>query len=407
MNSAILQIALSSFRARIKRVVLNILLMTTATAGLMTMAGFGLFTYVSLEERSARETGHLVVSSPDRFEKIEDTIMQQGIGDVDSLLQEIQGLPEVERVLPVIEFQGLVASDKKSLAYLGRGVHPKEFAVRAAFIELVDGRTLSRKHDPAGDPEAVLGVDLAKNLGAKVGDYLTVLSNTVDESLNGFDVELVGVVKTGIPELDSRTFFTHYQSAQELLATDKIHQVGVYLEDGNQLPQAKDKLSGMFAGLKITEWEELAFFYQGVKNLYNNIFTFIGGITLVIVFFAMFNLISTAIWERTREFGVVSAMGMTPREIMLSLLLESALIAVLAIVFSTILYAGISLFLLFGNFAMAPPPGQTSAYPLQVNFSWTLVWSISLITFITVQVSTYFASRKINKLSITQALMHL
>ncbi len=407
MKQSIFHLSLCNFKARLRRTLLNILLITTATTGLMTIAGFGLFTYVSLEQRSARETGHLVLSNPLQFAKPENRLMEHGLENLDAVKKELFKNSDVLHALPVINFQGLIANDNKSVTFLGRGIDPKEITVRGPFINLIKGSSINYKYNSQDDPEVMLGKGLAKNLSVKIGDYLTLLSNTVDDSLNGFDVKVVGISETGIPEIDNRTLFTHYQTAQDLLSTDKVNQVAIYLKELSFLQRAGKKITSAFQDLKVTYWDELAVFYQGVKNLYNTIFYFVGSITFVIIFFAVFNLISTSIWERTREFGVLASLGFAPKEIMLSLLLESTLIGLISMVFATIIYGGVSVALLFSNIMMAPPPGQTTGYPLQVIFSGEIILYIALITFFIVQLSTFLASTKINKLSITQSLMHL
>ena len=134
-NVFVAQLAISNIKSRFKRTLLNISLITTATTGLMAMVGFGLFTYQSLEERSARETGHLILSMPDYFDSTEDQIMQKGIDDFQSIRQKVIGVNGVDQALPLINFQGLVATDKKTLAFIGRGIDAKEIRVRGPFYQ--------------------------------------------------------------------------------------------------------------------------------------------------------------------------------------------------------------------------------------------------------------------------------
>ena len=57
---------------------------------------------------------------------------------------------------------------------------------------------------PAGEVEALIGAGLAKSMNVKVGDGLTVLAMTSDGALNGVDVQIVGIVNSGVAELDAR-----------------------------------------------------------------------------------------------------------------------------------------------------------------------------------------------------------
>ena len=284
---------------------------------------------------------------------------------------------------------------------------PKKSACVVPFINLLEGNSIDSQFNAQNDPQVMLGKGLADNLSAKVGDYVTLLANTTEDSLNGFDAVVVGIFETGIEELDVRTLLTHYQSAGELLTTQRVHQIGVYLQDFQFIPAVQASLEQDMPSLLVTHWEDLAVFYQGVKNLYNNIFVFIGSITFIIIFFAVYNLISTSIWERTREMGVLSAIGATQREIVASLLLESVFISVFSLLLAAIVYGVLSMALAFAGIEMAPPPGQTTGYPLQIVFSMPAILFLSIATVITTLVSTLIAGKKITKLSITQALTHL
>lgn len=402
-----LELSISNIKSRFKRILLNIALMTVATTGLMAIAGFGLFTYKSLEERSARQTGHLVLTTPTYFDTTEDRVMQKGLDDFPNIRRKIMTNEGVDNALPLINFQGLIATDKKSLAFIGRGIDAKEIAIQGPFMNLLDGESIHYKFNANTIPQIMIGKGLADNLSVKVGDEITLLSNTTEDTLNGFDALIVGLFETGIAELDVRTVMTHYQTAQELLSTQRVHQIGIYLKDFSYTAKIKTILEQNFPHLKLTPWEDLALFYQGVKNLYNNIFLFIGSITFMIVFFAMYNLISQSIWERTREMGVLSAIGTPTKTIMASLLVESVMISAIALIFATLMYGLLTIGLTFADIHMSPPPGQTTGYPLQILFSTKAILLISIVTIFIAILSTYMASRKINQLAIIQALTHL
>ena len=78
--------------------------------------------------------------------------------------------------------------------------------------------------------EAIIGAGLAKSMNVGVGDGLTLLSVTSDGALNGVDVQIAGIVTTGVAEMDARYLRITLNSAQRLLQSDRITNLVVGLD---------------------------------------------------------------------------------------------------------------------------------------------------------------------------------
>lgn len=178
----------------------------------------------------------------------------------------------------------------------------------------------------------MLGVDLASNLSVNVGDWITLLATTTDGALNAYDFKVRGIYSTGVPELDKRQLYVHINSAQSLLGSDKVSALSVFLFDTcltNKVEQQvatilnKQKPSFGDQEVEITPWQERAFFYLKVKDLYDRIFGIMGAVMALVVFVALFNTMTMSVTERTREIGTLSALGSYPREIIAGFLREA------------------------------------------------------------------------------------
>ena len=84
----------------------------------------------------------------------------------------------------------------------------------------------------------MIGAGLAKSMNVKVGDGLTLLAVTSDGALNGVDVQIVGIVKTGVAELDARYLRITLNSAQRLLQSDRVTNLVVGLDATENTDQA-------------------------------------------------------------------------------------------------------------------------------------------------------------------------
>jgi len=292
-----------------RRTLATLLLTAVAVLGIMALSGFALYTYESLKEASMRKEGQVILSHPEYFQREENAPMELGLDRVQQLQQALQADPGIDTTLAQINFDGLVSNGEKSTIFMGQGVEPESFRRQGPGVDLKQGRWLTPELSPQALPEVLLGQRLAASLKVQPGDGLTLLGTTTDGVLNALDVSVRGIISTGIPELDARLLKVHLQSAQELLATDQVSQLGVYLQHPHQDESYYQKIRDQYPELGVTPWHERATFYQSVRNLYNRIFGVMGVILLVMVGFAIFNTACMSVMERTRELGTLAALG--------------------------------------------------------------------------------------------------
>ena len=178
-------------------------LVTTAiamlgTAAILLAGGFALFTYDSLAQASARDTGHLVLGTPAHFAQDEDVPLQNGLDAVAALRGTLLADPAVRHVLPRVAFSGLVSNGDKSVVMLAQGVEPdSEFAVKGPFLTVRSGHLLE---SGAAQPQVMLGDDLARSLKAGPGSSLTLLASTTEGAMNAIDVVVTGTL-SGAPKI--------------------------------------------------------------------------------------------------------------------------------------------------------------------------------------------------------------
>ncbi|EKK9987275.1 ABC transporter permease [Vibrio vulnificus] len=409
-----LRLAWLNLKRNGRRSLLSVLIIAIAVFALTSAGGFGLYTYDSLKESTARDTGHITISTPGFFTKEEEMPLSNGLSQPDDLIASVMGLNEVRGVQPRIEFNGLISNGSKSVIFVGIGVNDREFDMKGPFLDVREGKTLSnprgQRYDPA-EPEVMLAMDLARNVNVTVGDWITLLSTTTDGALNAYDFKVRGVYATGVPELDKRQLYIHIDSAQSLLATDKVSVISVFLFETEKTAAVQQRLSALLSQfsqeLELTPWQERAFFYQKVKDLYDRIFGIMGAVMGLVVFVALFNTMTMSVTERTREIGTLSALGSYPREIIAGFLREAGLLALLGSLVGALASGAISLLLMVVDVQMPPPPGRTDGYPLMVYFSFELVAIAAVGVVCICLLAAYLSARKgVNK-PITEALTYV
>ncbi|MEF1289839.1 ABC transporter permease [Vibrio sp. M260118] len=411
-----LRIAYLNLYRNKRRSLLSVLIIAIAIFALTSAGGFGLYTYDSLKESTARDTGHLTLSQPGYFEIDEEMPLANGIADSSLITQQLIANEKVRGVQPRIEFTGLASNGSKSTIFVGTGVNEREFDMKGPFLDVREGKTLSSiqssRYDPS-EPEVMLGVDLARNLNVSTGDWITLLATTSDGALNAYDYKVRGIYSTGVPELDKRQLYLHIQSAQELLSSDKVSTLSVFLFDTEQTLAMKNWVEDKLASvdlkqpIEVTPWQERAFFYTKVKDLYDRIFGIMGAVMALVVFVALFNTMTMSVTERTREIGTLSALGTYPREIVSGFVRESALLAVIGSVIGGVLSLVVSLLLMVVEVQMPPPPGRTEGYPLNIYFSPELLAATTLGVLIICVLAAWLSASKGVKKPITEALIYV
>lgn len=188
--------------------------------------------------------------------------------------------------------------------------------------------------------EAVIGSALARNLKVKPGDELTVLGSAKDGSVAATILTVVGIFKSGSSELDRFFVEIPLGTFQETFGMGtSAHNITVIGDDPqNQetmLADLRKAVSG--TGLVVLDWDQL------IPGLQEGLeFDRIGdwifmGILLLIIIFSIFNTFLMSILERTREFGLMLALGARPRRITGVVMLESFLLTMIGIVIGTLL----------------------------------------------------------------------
>ncbi|MCL9776262.1 ABC transporter permease [Vibrio methylphosphonaticus] len=417
-----------------RRTVLSLSIVAIAIFALTAAAGFGLFTYQSLEKSTANDVGHITVTQAGYFTSEEETPLENGLSKPNDLIALLNGIEHAKSIQPRVYFSGLISNGRKSAIFIGNGVEPSEFEVRDGVVDLQSGTVLTHQsanhisaegNDDAGESGIMIAKDLARNLRVAEGDWVTLLATTSDGALNAMDFQVTGIYSTGVPEMDKRQIYIGLPAAQDLLSTERISTLSVYLSDTKYTQQGmmevEQRLNHYHQQLKhyhkqdeassqtleTTPWQDRAFFYHKVRGLYNGIFGVLGLVMAVVVFVALFNTMTMTVTERTREIGTLSALGSYPREIVGGFVRESMLIAIIGSAIGAGLALVTTLMLKVANVQMPPPPGRSEGYPLEIVFSPQVAMYSSVAILIICMFAAFMSARKGAKKPITEALAYV
>lgn len=397
------------FRNR-RRTLMTLLMVGGGVTGLLLAGGYFTFMMNGLREDTIRDgLGHLQIFTAEHFKRDEVRVLDTGIDNWRQVAANVVSAPHVRGVAPRIEFYGMVSNGVKSSVFMGSAVDPDAERSLGFTSRIASGHDLSS--NPSGEVEALIGAGLAKSMNVKEGDGLTLLAVTTDGALNGVDVQIAGIVKTGVAELDARYLRITLRSAQRLLQSDRVTNLVVGLDAtantdlayGELLP----RLRGTAQPMTLKKWIDLAIYYNQVHNMFTGIFIFMGIIVFFMVLMSSVNTLLMAMFERTREIGTMLAMG-TPRLWVIVLFMVEATLLGIFGAGSGVLFGN-----LFGSLLnaaglhMPPPPGYTVSIPFHVVHVPGIMIGSSILVIVSLAAASILPAIRASRLQIAEALAHV
>lgn len=196
-----------------------------------------------------------------------------------------------------------------------------------------------------GEGDAIfIGQALADELGATVGDRITLLGHGKYESMRQRTMTIVGIYSLGSPDLEKGTAFITLNEAQSLFnMNNQATEVAISLTDVMQESTIIPALQAALPGYEVDSWKTLKPEITETMATKQMFVSMIGLIVILIASIGILNLQLMAVFERTREMGVLAALGMKGRQIMTLFLLEGALIGVVGAVIGCLAGVGVVL----------------------------------------------------------------
>jgi ABC-type lipoprotein release transport system permease subunit len=257
------------------------------------------------------------------------------LANADDVVQAVQGNPEVVAAAKRINTAGLISSPEGSFPVTISGIEPDvEVPVNLMAETINQGRFLTSQDEDA----IVIGEGLAELLNVGVGDRVTLLGRRLDESMRQSTMTVVGIYDLGTKEAEKLTVLITLPRAQTLYnLRDQETEVAISLQEVGQEGALIPALQSILPGYEVDSWDTLRPELQellAIKSVFVSIF---GLIVLLIASIGILNLMLMAVFERTREMGVLQALGMKGRQLMGLFVMEGMMIGAVGAVVGCIL----------------------------------------------------------------------
>ncbi len=395
-----------------RRTLITISAIGFACVLLVFMLSFQLGGYETMINSSVKiHSGHLEVQAKGYNDKQNIRLAipdPEIIGKICSKLKDIVSFTFRARAF------SMVSSGKKTYGAMVIGIDPLRESLVSTLEKSIRSGSYLKENDKN---QAIVGSLLAKNLKISIGDDLTVLGQGKDGSIAAAVLHVKGIYNSGMDEFDRSTIHIPLNTFQNIYSMgNSVHEVVMIADSLKHINVIKRELIRNFRnhnikGLAVLSWDQLLpGLRQGIEmDLISGIIFYI--LLIVIVAFSILNTFFMAVFERTREFGVLMAIGTTPGRLVRLVLTESFLMTVVGIGCGMVMGIIITLFFQFHGIDLGGSSAMLRHYgisgKLYPRLSFISLLSGPCVLFFITLLTSFYPAMKIRRLTPVKAMTYV
>lgn len=246
----------------------------------------------------------------------------RGIRNARAKIAAIEALPGVA-VAPTLTGQAILRYGTRDVTATILGIEPeRERRVTNIEKDLIRGRLADLRSTANA---LILGAGVADRLGAAVGDTVSVISPAGVTQL----MKIVGLVETGITSIDTSQGYALLKTAQVLQdRVNIVNQIRLRVDDVTRAEPLARQLEARFR-YRTESWEETNGNVLSLFVIQNAIMYSVVGAILLVAAFGIYNIISTVVYEKTRDIAILKSLGLAERDIQAIFVIEGLIVGLL------------------------------------------------------------------------------
>ena len=277
--------------------------------------------------------GHIQIHHPDFRD---DPSVVNSIASPDGDLLNALNDPGTEQWTSRIKVPAIISSERESRGVNLLGVEPEaENLITGIGGQIIEGRFLTAVDDKG----LVIGAKLAQRLETRLGKRVVIMSQDPDNNIADRGFRVVGIYKAKLPGLEEINVYAARSTLQKLLKLgDQVSEIVIVDKDFRDVETLYQNIKQATPDtLEVKAWYELDAYLSSMLNMMDGFVL----VWIIIIFLALsFGLVNTmamAVFERTREIGLIQALGMRPSMIVYQILLESLLLLLIGLSIGNVL----------------------------------------------------------------------
>lgn len=237
-------------------------------------------------------------------------------------LTQVRALPGVKIAAPRSIVQGMIVTTTGSAGVQVNGVQPDaEYAISRLKKKIITGTGFrdSRKN------EILIGKKLSEKMKLKSGSKIVLTFTDTADNIVSSAFRVAGIYQSGNAPLDEVQVYIHIATLNDLLLTgDQFHEIAVLLQNDEALPQVQQRLKQLFPSLLVESWKDISPETEFMVRTVDDYSYIIMVIIFIALAFGILNTMLMSVLERTREIGMMVALGTSRLRIFLLVFLETA-----------------------------------------------------------------------------------
>lgn len=372
-------------------------------AGLILAGGFVQDIFVQLGEAVIHsQSGHIQVAKKGYREgrvRSPESFLIERPDDLKRAINEERG---VQLTLARLGFAGVINNGKRDLGIIGEGVEPSSEEKLGTHLKYIEGR-------PLGDRDVdgiVMGQGVAKSLGLKPGDRVNLVISLAQGAVNTLDFEVIGIFQSFSKDFDARAVRIPLQAARDLMDNRSAHVMVVLLDNTEDTDRVLASLTDRLGpqGFELANWRELSDFYDKTLKLYDRQFGVLRLIILLMVLLSVTNSVNMTLFERTREFGTLLALGDRPATVFQLIMTESTLLGAFGAVLGIVVGCSAALIISAIGIPMPPPPNANIGYTAFIRLVPSEIVLAGSIGIVATVLAAVLPARRASRLKVVDAL---
>lgn len=242
-------------------------------------------------------------------------------------LDQIRALPGVVHLGSQIRVPAVIASERESRGIELIGIDPAAAMILDS-LELADGRQL----ESAQDKGLIIGRAMLKRLETRLGKRVVIMSQDPDNVVVDRGFRIVGVYSAELEQYEESVVFAGAGTLQNFLRLgESVSEYVIASKDSRELGTLADQIAALAPDWEVKDWRQLDPFLSATTKLMDGFVWIWIMVIFISLSFGLVNTLIMAVFERTREIGLIQALGMRPGDIVSQIVLETAFLLLLGI----------------------------------------------------------------------------
>lgn len=335
-------------------------------------------------------TSHINVYSPENIPNYEELVKN---------IEEVKG---VKGAVPTIETQGIIKYEGHGEPYVA-GVKVVGYDLdKAIKVMKLDDYIIDGKIDLEDKKSILIGKELAASMGAMVGDKVKLITSEETD----LEMTVGGIFQSGFYEYDLNMVLIPLQTAQYITYSDEtVGRLSVRLDNPYDAQELiYDVARKLPTDLYIGTWGEQNKALLSALTLEKTIMLVVFSLIAIVAGFLIWITLNTLVREKTKDIGIMRAMGFSKKNIMLIFLIQGIILGIIGIILGII----VSLILLYyiKNYAVDLVSNIYYLKDIPIEISLKEIAIIVGANFIVILISSIFPAYRAAKLENVEALRY-